>query len=139
MPTSGATEVRKVAAPGARRGRAHRRRHQGRRAGRQGPPVGLAQALQAGAAGGLLPRRAGDRAAQGHAQDLRADRTPFRLGAGCRSRRARPRSRATGWSGRCSAQGIVSLDSICTGRGQGEAGGQGAHRARGQAPSGWCR
>jgi len=59
---------------------AHDPRHRGRRAGRQGAFVGEPQAVETGAATGVLHRRADDFRAQRHAQDLRVDVAAFRLG-----------------------------------------------------------
>ena len=55
-------------------------RHRRRRAGREGPRLGEPQALEEGAAEGVLRGSGGDRRAAGHAEDLRTDRTALRLG-----------------------------------------------------------
>ena len=62
-------------------GAAHDPRHRRRRAGREGPRLGEPQAVEARAAARVLhAARVTVSAAQRHAQDLRADRAPFRLG-----------------------------------------------------------
>ena len=67
--------------PGPPRGCAHHPRHRRRRAGRQGPPLGQPQALEARAAARLLRRHADDQRPRRHGEDLRAGRPPLRLAA----------------------------------------------------------
>ena len=75
--------------------------------------MGEPQALEARAAVRLLWRRAHGEPARGHAEDLRADGPPLRLGRACRRRRPRARGRTICSTARCASQGVVSLDSIC--------------------------
>ena len=91
---------RKVLALHPQGRRAHDPRHRRRRAGREGPPLGEPQAVQARAATRLLHRRGDDQRARGHAQDLRADRAPFRLGKR-RSRHGRGRPSTICSTARC--------------------------------------
>ena len=95
-------------------------RHRRRRAGGEGPRMGEPQAVKARAAARLLSRRADGEPARGHAEDLRADDPPLRLGPaaegglGARDPElsARPRAAVAGdrqprfdLPPRCSAQG----------------------------------
>ena len=80
--------------PGPPRGGALDPRHRRRRAGRQGPPLGQPQAVEARAAARLLRRHAHDQRPRRHGEDLRADRPPFRLAA-APARRHRGPDRST--------------------------------------------
>ena len=87
-------------------------RHRRRRAGRQRPPLGQPQALEARAAARLLRRHAHGRRPRRHGEDLRAGRPSLRLAA-APARRHRGQTLDYLLDRALRAQGVVSLDSIC--------------------------
>ena len=89
-----------------RKGRpAHHSRHRRRRAGGEEPRLGEPQALEARAAGCLLQGRGDRQPARRHAQDLRADGSPLRLGRAARGPHPSARSWTTCSTGRCARRG----------------------------------